>query len=297
MQTSRPAADAGAVETFDAQRRLLFGIAYRMLGSVQDAEDVVQETFLRWQQASTADVRSPKAYLSTIVTRLCIDQLRSARAQRETYIGPWLPEPLITQGTLDMDEGLARADSLSMAFLVLLERLNPIERAAFLLRDVFDYEYAEIAGVLEKTEANCRQMVRRARQHVAEHRQRFEATPEQVASLAQRFLAATANGDLDGLLELLAADATLWSDGGGKVAAALNPIYGAAKVARFFIGLGRKFPPHFTLRTARVNGGPGVIVYDGARAYAVICPEIVDGQITAFRIVNNPDKLRRVPAA
>jgi len=296
MHTPRPATGASAVDTFDAQRRLLFGIAYRMLGSVMDAEDMVQEAFLRWQQAPAGDVRSAKAYLSTIVTRLCIDQLRSARAQRETYIGPWLPEPLISEETLDMDEGLARAHSLSMAFLVLLERLNPVERAAFLLRDVFDYEYAEIGSILDKTDANCRQMVRRARQHVAEHRQRFEATPEQLASLAQRFLAATTNGDLDGLVELLSEDVTLWSDGGGKVAAALNPIFGPAKVARFFLGLSKKFPRHFSMRTARVNGGPGMIVYDGAQPYAVICPEIVEGYVTAFRIVNNPDKLQRVPA-
>jgi RNA polymerase sigma-70 factor (ECF subfamily) len=296
MNAPRSAAGASAVDTFDGQRRLLFGIAYRMLGSVQDAEDMVQETYLRWQQAPAGDVRNAKAYLSTIVTRLCIDQLRSARTQRETYIGPWLPEPLISEETLDMDEGLARADSLSMAFLVLLERLNPVERAAFLLRDVFDYEYAEIARVVDKTEANCRQMVRRARGRVAEQRQRFEATPEQLASLTRRFLAAAADGDLDGLVALLADDVTLWSDGGGKVAAALNPVYGPAKVARFFVGLGRKLPEHFRTRMARVNGGPGVIIYDREQPYAVICPQIVEGQVTAFRIVTNPDKLRRVPA-
>lgn len=296
MSAPRPAVHP-ALETFDAQRRRLFGIAYRMLGSVMDAEDIVQDAFLRWQQAPADDVRNAKAYLSTVVTRLCIDQLRSARARRETYIGPWLPEPLITDEPLDIDEGLARTDSLSMAFLVLLERLNPVERAAFLLRDVFDYEYAEIAAILEKTEANCRQLVRRARSRVAEQRRRFDAPPDQLASLARRFLAATTEGDLQGLVALLSEDVTLWSDGGGKVAAARNPVYGAAKVARFFIGLAKKFPPHFTTRTARVNGGPGLIVYDGARPYAVICPEIVGGAVAAFRIVNNPDKLRRVPAA
>ena len=293
MNAPRPAT-GDAVAAFDAHRRLLFGIAYRMLGSVMDAEDMVQEAFLRWQHAAD-DVRSPKAYLSTIVTRLCIDQLRSARAQRETYIGPWLPEPLISEETLDMDEGLARDDSLSMAFLVLLERLNPVERAAFLLRDVFDYDYADVARIVDKSEANCRQMVRRARQHVAQHRQRFEATPEQLERMSQRFLAATTSGNLAGLLELLSEDVTLWSDGGGRVAAALNPIYGAPKVARFFLGLAKKFPSHFTMRAARVNAGPGVIVYDRQQPYAVICPEIVEGHVIAFRIVNNPDKLQRVP--
>ena len=286
---------SAAVEAFDAQRPLLFGIAYRMLGSVMDAQDMVQEAFLRWQQAAAREVRSPKAYLSTVVTRLCIDQLRSARAQRETYIGPWLPEPLISEET-DMDEGLARDDSLSMAFLALLERLNPVERAAFLLRDVFDYEYAEVARIIDKSEVNCRQMVRRARRHVAERRRRFEATPEQVAQMSQRFLAAAANGDLAGLLELLAEDVTLWSDGGGKVASAVNPIEGASKVARFFIGLAKKFPREFTLRAARVNGRPGFIIYDRERPYGVISAELTEGRITAFHIVVNPDKLQRVPA-
>jgi RNA polymerase sigma-70 factor (ECF subfamily) len=195
-----------------------------------------------------------------------------------------------------MDEGLARQDSLSMAFLLLLERLNPIERAAFLLRDVFDYEYAEIAGITGKTEANCRQMVRRARQHVAEHRRRFETTPEQLERMVERFLAATASGDLAGLLELLSEDVTLWSDGGGKVAAAYNPIEGASKVARFFIGLSKKFPRHFTLRTARVNGGPGIIIYHREQPYGVISADVVDGRVAAFHIVVNPDKLQRIPA-
>src|SRR3990170_4201749 len=290
MHTPRPAAGTSAVDAFDAKRPLLFGIAYRMLGSVMDAEDMVQEAFLRWQQAPVDEVRSTKAYLSTVVTRLCIDQLRSARVQRETYIGPWLPEPLVSEETLDMDEGLAQQDSLSMAFLVLLERLNPIERASFLLRDVFDYEYAEIAGIVDRSEVNCRQMVRRARRHVAEHRQRFEATPEQLARMAERFLAATASGDLAGLLELLSEDVTLWSDGGGKVAAALNPIEGPSKVARFFIGLSKKFPRHFALRTARVNGGPGIIIYDREQPYGVISADVVDGRVAAFHIVVTPDK-------
>ena len=282
-------------EVFTRHRPLLFSIAYRMLGSVMDAEDMVQETYLRWQQASPDEVRSPKSYLSTVVTRLCIDQLRSAKAQREQYIGPWLPEPLITEETADMDEHLALADSLSMAFLVLLERLAPVERAVFLLREVFDYPYPEIARIVDKSEANCRQLVRRARQHVAEHRQRFHPSPEQMEQIAQRFLQAAASGDMQGLLDLLTEDVTLWSDGGGKVAAALNPIYGADKVARFFLGIAKKAPPKFSVRPARVNGGAGFILYDGMQPYGVITADTTEGKISGIRVVVNPDKLRRIP--
>jgi RNA polymerase sigma-70 factor (ECF subfamily) len=281
------------VEAFSQHRPLLFAIAYRMLGSVMDAEDVVQDAFLRWQDAP-GDVRSPKAYLSTITTRLAIDQLRSARAQRESYIGPWLPEPLVSEEPPDVSG--AADGSLSMAFLALLERLNPVERAAFLLRDVFDYEYAEIAGVVGKTEANCRQMVRRARLRVAESRPRFEVTREQIERLMGRFLRASAEGDMEGLVGLLAKDVTLWSDGGGKVAAALNPIDGPEKVARLVMGLARKMPENTQFRIAWVNGGPGVITYIGGAVYDVISFEMAEGKVAAVRIVVNPDKLRRVPA-
>jgi RNA polymerase sigma-70 factor (ECF subfamily) len=284
-------------DVFTEHRPLLFSIAYRMLGSVMDAEDMVQETYLRWQQASPDEVRSPKSYLSTVVTRLCIDQLRSAKTQREQYIGPWLPEPLITEETADMDDKLALADSLSMAFLVLLERLAPVERAVFLLREVFDYEYPEIGCIVDKSEANCRQMVRRARQHIAEHRRRFRASPDQLEQIAQRFLQAAASGDMQSLLDLLTEDATLWSDGGGKVAAALNPIYGAEKVARFFLGIVKKAPPTFSVRLARVNGGTGMIIYDGAQPYGVITADVADGRVCGIRVIVNPDKLRRVPRA
>src|SRR3990170_2409970 len=280
-------------DVFTQHRPLLFSIAYRMLGTVMDAEDAVQETYVRWQQAGRDDVRSPKSYLSTVVTRLCIDQLRSAKTQREQYIGPWLPEPLITEETADMDDKLALADSLSMAFLVLLERLAPVERAVFLLREVFDYGYPEIAHIVDKSEANCRQMARRARQHLAEHRRRFHASPQQLEQIAQRFLQAAAGGDMQGLLDLLADDVTLWSDGGGKVAAALNPIYGADKVARFFVGIVKKAPPTFSVRPARVNGGPGFLLYDGAQPYGVITADVADGKVCGIHIVVNPDKLRR----
>lgn len=285
-----------AVETFSQHRPLLFSIAYRMLSSVMDAEDMVQETFLRWQQAPAGDVRSPKSYLSTVVTRLCIDQLRSARQRREQYIGPWLPEPLISEETLAVDEQLSLADSLSMAFLVLLERLSPVERAVFLLREVFDYPYPEVARIVDKSEANCRQMVRRARQHISAGGRRFEPSPQQLEQMTQRFFQASVNGDMEGLLNLLAEDVTLWSDGGGKVAAALNPIEGAEKVARFFIGLAKKLPSGFTMRLARVNGQPGVIAYVAGAPFSVFAIEVADGKVQAVRVIVNPDKLRRVPA-
>ncbi len=287
---------AGQVEVFNEHRALLFSIAYRMLGSVMDAEDAVQETYLRWQQAGDEGVHSPKSYLSTVVTRLCIDQLRSAKRQREQYLGPWLPEPLIVEETPQMEENLALSDSLSMAFLVMLEALSPTERAAFLLRDVFEYPYEEIAAVVGKSEANCRQMVRRARRRVTERRHRFDPSKEQVQRLVTRFLNAAQQGDMDGLLEMLEEDVTLWSDGGGKVAAARNPIYGAGNVARFFIGIMKKFPRAMVAKAARVNGQPGLVLYIGGRPYCVVALETSGtAKASAIRVVVNPEKLRRVP--
>lgn len=282
-------------DPFSQHRSLLFSIAYRMLGSVMDAEDMVQETFLRWQQVPEAEVRTPKSYLSTVITRLCIDELRSAHTQREQYIGPWLPEPLITDGDLTPEDDVALSDSLSVAFLVLLENLSPSERAVFLLREVFDYGYPEIAPVVDKSEANCRQMFHRARQKLADRPRRFEASSEQLAELSERFYRAATNGDMDELLDVLTEDVTLWSDGGGKVAAALNPIYGAAKVARLLIGLSRDLPPKFATRPALVNGQPGLITYVDGKPQSVVTIEAEDGKISAFRVVVNPDKLRRVP--
>ncbi len=282
------------VETFNEHRPLVFSIAYRMLGSVMDAEDMVQETFLRWQRAGTCELTSPKSYLSTIVTRLCIDQFRSARKQREQYIGPWLPEPLVADETPSVEEHLALADSLSMAFLVLLESLTPTERAAFLLREAFDYEYAEIARILEKSKANCRQLVRRARLRVGERPQRFEVTREQAERLQERFLEAATEGDMASLLELLSDDVILWSDGGGKVAAALNPIYGADKVARLLVALARG-SASFVFRLAWVNGQAGLVAYEEGEPRAVLTTELEAGKVCAIRIVVNPDKLQGVP--
>ena len=282
-----------SAETFSPHRPLLFSIAYRMLGSVMDAEDMVQETFLRWQSAD--DVRSPKSYLSTILTRLCIDQLRSARVQREAYVGPWLPEPLFTEEMPDMDEKLAQADSLSMAFLVILESLQPAERAAFLLREVFDYEYAEIASIVDKSEANCRQMVHRARQHVRERRPRYDAPPEQVQRLTEQFMQASISGDVSGLLRLLSEEVTLLSDGGGKIVAAINPILGQDNVARFLVGIAGNAPDSFEYRFAQINGRPGVVNYFDGQPQSVGTLEIVDGKISSIYIIVNPEKLQRIP--
>lgn len=282
-------------EDFERHRSLLFSIAYRMLGSVAEAEDVVQEAYLRWREVPEGEVRSPKSYLSAVVTRLSIDRLRSAR--REEYIGPWLPEPLIS----DRAEELAAHDeldeSLSMAFLVLLESLNPVERAVFLLREVFDYDYEEISSIVRKSEANCRQIARRARQSVAARRPRFERSLEKEKMLIERFVEACMSGDMEGLLELLSEDVTLWSDGGGKVAAAPYPIHGPEKVARFLVGVLRTVPPGFFAHPARVNGGPGAIGYVDDHPTGVVALDVAEGRIRRVRIVVNPDKLRTVPPA
>src|SRR5207244_19870 len=252
---------------FDSARPLLFSIAYRMLGSVMDAEDLVQDAYLRWQEAPEAEVRSPHAYLATIVTRLAINHLRSARAKREAYVGPWLPEPLVTDQAADPSTAVELAESLSMAFLVLLERLSPIERAVFLLHEVFDFEYAEIARIVDKTEANCRQLLARARKRMGESRARFQADPAQAKRLTQRFTEASVAGDLDGLLAVLAEDITLWADGGGKAkGAALKPVYGAASVARFVLGImSRVVPVETIVRPAQINGQSGFIAYVSGR--------------------------------
>jgi RNA polymerase sigma-70 factor (ECF subfamily) len=282
-------------EDFERHRSLLFSIAYRMLASVTDAEDIVQEAYLRWREVHEAEVRSPKSYLSAVVTRLSIDRLRSARAQREEYVGPWLPEPLVSNRAEEGADLIQLDESLSMAFLVLLESLNPVERAVFLLREVFDYEYEEISRIVGKSEANCRQIARRARQSVAAHRPRFERSPEQEERLTQRFVETCMSGDMEGLLKLLSEDVTLWSDGGGKVAASPYPIYGAERVARFLVGVVRTLPPGFFAHPARINGGPGVVGYVDDHPTGVVALDVAEGRIRGVSIVVNPDKLRAIP--
>ena len=283
-----------STEVFDGNRPLLFSISYRMLGSVMEAEDVVQEAYLRWQEVPEGEVRSPSAYLSTVVTRLCIDRLRSARARRERYVGSWLPEPLLGDqdilGTADLD------DSLSMAFLVLLESLTPVERAVFLLREVFGYEYAEVASLVGKSEANCRQISRRARQSVAARRPRFESSPEQEKRLMDGFLKASLSGDMEALLALLSEDVTLYSDGGGKTRAPLRPVHGPDNVVRFLAAILQKTPPDFTVRRTGINGKPGFVSYLGdGSPQSVVTIDVAEGSIKAIRLLVNPEKLASVP--
>lgn len=289
-------AATNSLETFDAHRPLLFAIAYRMVGSVMDAEDIVQEAYLRWQRREAADVQSPKAYLSTIVTRLGIDHLRAAHTTRETYIGTWLPEPLITERQPDVADVAALHESLSMAFLVLLENLTPVERAVFLLHDVFGYDFHEIAGIVGKEEANCRQIARRARQEIHARRPRFDPSSEHQQRLTQQFITACTNGDLSALVATLAHDATLWADGGGKARASYRPIEGAERIATFILGILRNVPETIEIRSATVNGQPGFIFLLEGAAYAVLAFDIIDGRIQAIRAVANPDKLRAVDA-
>ena len=266
-----------------------------MLGSVADAEDMLQETFIRWQR-SDEEIRSPRAFLVTIISRLCINHLQSAQAQREEYIGQWLPEPLLTGPESDPSETTRVDESLSMAFLVILERLTPIERAVFLLREVFDYEYPEIARTLGHTEANCRQILRRARQHVAQTRPRFDASPEKRDELLQRFLDAASDGNLTDLVALLSSEVVLHTDGGGKASAVPNLVYGSLNVARAIIGGLQKFvPANHVRRVTQVNGKPGLVSYVNGRAFAVVTIDVINGRVQHIYIVTNPDKLAHLP--
>jgi RNA polymerase sigma-70 factor (TIGR02957 family) len=276
-------------------RPLLFSIAYRMLGSVGDAEDVVQEAFLRAEraQADGTEIASSRAFLTTVTTRLAIDELRSARARRETYVGPWLPEPLLTSTEPDAAEHAEMADSLSMSFLLLLETLSPSERAVFLLREVFEYGYDEIAEIVGKSEANCRQILARARKRIDEGKPRFEADRRQQEELARRFLGAFEEGDVDGLVELLAADVVFVGDGGGKGRGISRPVYGQQGVTRMLVS----FVPRYRaagakVRLGEVNGQPGALFFDAdERLVNVFAFEIAEGAIQAVRSVINPDKL------
>jgi RNA polymerase sigma-70 factor (ECF subfamily) len=277
---------------FSRFRGLLFSIAYRMLGSVADAEDILQEAFIRWHRASDVEIRSTRAFLVTVVSRLCISQLQSARVQREEYVGQWLPEPLVTESRADPFTISQVDESLSMAFLVLLERLAPVERAVFLLREVFDYEYSEIAQTVGKNEANCRQILRRARQHMAEIRPRFKASTEQRRQLLTNFMQATATGDLDRLVALLSSDAALHSDGGGRAPAVPNLVCGADNVARAIIGGLRKLvPTNLTTRIAQINGEPGLVSYVEGRPFSVLTLHVAGDRIKSIYIVTNPEKL------
>jgi RNA polymerase sigma-70 factor (ECF subfamily) len=282
-------------QTFTQYRPFMFSIAYRMLGSVVEAEDIVQDAFLRWRETAEEDVRSPKSYLATIVTRLSIDRLRSAQIQRESYIGPWLPEPLISEKGKSTAEIVSTAEHISMAFLVLLEKLSPVERAVFLLREVFDYDYAGIAEIVDKSEANCRQIARRARQQVDTGHGRFDASPEKQQEIVQQFMHTCATGDLPGLINLLADDIAIYSDGGGKVTAARKPILGRQKVATFLLNLVRQAPPDVSIQPAWINGRFGLIVYFGRTPQAAYSFVVEGDKIQRMLVVVNPDKLTDIP--
>ena len=275
---------------FQELRPVLFGLAYRMLGTRADAEDVVQDAYLRWQSTAAAEVRSARSYLTTIVARLALDGLKAAHRQRETYVGPWLPEPLVEpMGT----QPLELSESLSLAFLRLLESLSPPERVAFLLREVFDADYEEVAVALETSEANSRQIVARARKHIQERRPRFAVDRDRQSAVLREFLTACATGDPSQLTMLLAEDAVLYTDGGGKVSAALNPIVGADRVVRFLIGIARKVPA-LRVEFADVNGRVGAVLLDSGRPYSVMTFDLTgEGRIANLYIVSNPDKLPR----
>jgi RNA polymerase sigma-70 factor (TIGR02957 family) len=286
-------------DLLDELRQTAFAIAYRMLGSVSEAEDVVQEALLRVHDLlqDGGQIDSPRAYVATVTTRLAIDQLRSARVRRERYVGEWLPEPLVVDAPDDPARHAEMADSLSLAFLVLLESLSPEQRAVLLLRDVFDYGYEEIADIVGKREANVRQLAARARRHVEERRPRFEASRDQRDELARRFFAAAQDGDLPGLEAMLADDVVLHGDGGGKAPALARSLHGRSRVARTLVTWSRQ-GAHFggvTMRRVEVNGQPGALVLDrDGRVISVMALDVAEGRVQGVRSIVNPDKLRHL---
>lgn len=288
--------------SFEPYRRRLLGLAYRMLGSIADAEDAVQDAYLRWHAADRGQVKDPRAFLMTTTARICLDMLTSARARREEYTGPWLPEPVVDTAALAPDSQTELAEDLSIALLLTLDRLSPLERAAFLLHDIFDFSFGEVAAALERSEAACRQLAARARAHVRTARPRGTATPSRPgeidarhAQLMSAFVAATRSGDLQSVKQLLASDVRVVTDGGGKAAAALNVLDGADRAARFLIGATRKgWQDDFTVRFTTINGLPGVIVGAPGGPLQTAAFEIDGAVIRALYIVRNPDKLRHL---
>ena len=294
---------ATAAEAFESQRSRLFAVAYRMLGSASEAEDVVQDAWLRYSAASRDEVRSHEAFLTTIVTRLCLDRLKSARATREHYVGTWLPEPMLASATTEAgpEHSAVLNESVTLAFMLLLETLSPEERATFLLREIFEYDYEEIAAMLDTTPANCRQLFHRARVRIQERRPRVHFADEearQKRELVERFVAAFRDGDADQLTSMLAEDVGLWSDGGGKVAAARRPVVGRADVINLLVGIRRSARSYgielsaVTLDVVDVNAEPAVAVRIEGRLDSIYTCSFDEGRITALRIVRNPDKLQ-----
>ena len=281
-------------EVFEEHRSLLFSVAYRMLGTAVDAEDIVQDAWLRWSGSDRSNIDDPKAYLIRIVTNTAIDRLRSAQVRRESYVGPWLPEPMLTSP--DVADDVELAESVSLAMLVVLETLSPLERAVFVLREVFGFSHADVAATLDRSEASVRQVAHRARLHVAKRRPRFTPDRAEQRRVTEEFLAAALGGDLDRLMAVLAPDVVLVSDGGGKRTAAQRPILGSVKVARFIGSIGQR--PYagipiegMEIRPADINGLPAGIVYSGEEVITVFSMEVVDGRIKTVHLVANPDKL------
>jgi len=279
-------------DAFEVCRPRLLGIAYGLLGELTEAEDVVQDAWLRWNRADRETIRNAEPFLVTVTTRLALDRLRSARARREVYVGPWLPEPLVTDPETPETKAI-EAERLSLALLGALERLNPIERAVLVLRDVFDLEYAEIADVLERTPANVRQIAKRAREHAGDPSRHRPVDEEEQERLATAFLTAAVSGDVDQIRDLLAADAIMYTDGGGVVTAARKPIYGADKIARFLVGIQRKtaYPTDPVFTQVRVNGDPGVRVDSASEGFINIAAiEVADGAVQSLRFFSNPER-------
>ncbi|WP_394815921.1 RNA polymerase sigma-70 factor [Streptomyces gibsoniae] len=283
---------------FTRHRNLLFSVAYRILGSAADAEDAVQDAWIKWSAADRSQVAQPKAYLTRIVSNLALERLRSTRHQRETYVGPWLPEPILTGG--DVAEAATVTESVSMAMLVVLETLSPLERAVFVLKEVFDFSHAEIAEAVGRSEAAVRQAVHRAREHVRARRPRFTADRSRQREVTERFFAAATGGDVNALMELLSPDVTLWTDGGGKVRQALRPVVGASTVAAWFAAIGTVTyqgvePADMNAELAQINGGTGIVFSGPDRVIATVTFDFdADGRISAIHNVANPDKLRAV---
>ena len=281
-------------ERFTLLRPLLFTIVYEILGSATESDDVLQDSYLRWAEVDLATVRDTKSYLAQVVTRQALKALRASARRREDYIGPWLPEPLLLDDR-DASADVVLAESVSMAMLVLLETLTPDERAVFVLREVFGFDYDEIAGAVDKSVAAVRQVAHRAREHVQARRKRFEpADPEESTRITQQFLTAAATGDMDGLMALLAPDVTSIADGGGRAGAARRPVVGAAKVAAAIIGGLRSGPPDMRFEIVTANSAPAVVVYSGDHLEAILTVEISGGKITHFYAIANPDKLAAI---
>jgi RNA polymerase sigma-70 factor, ECF subfamily len=302
----QPLYDRDSARVFDEHRALLISVAYRILGSVTDAEDTVQEAWLRWSGVNPSDVRDPRAFLVRVTTRLAIDRLRRAKTRRESYVGPWLPEPILTGR--DVAEDVALAESVSMAMLVVLETLSPLERAVFVLREAFGMPYAEIADILGRKEEAVRQLGRRARDHVQERRSRFDTDESEQHRVTERFLEATSTGDLDALMAVLSPGVTLVADGGGRALAPRRPVRGAEKVARFLLAVATEermarflrsvgsepIVADLRVRVAQVNGGPGILVVSGDKPISALVLDVSEGVIRSIHLVANPEKLAGV---